>query len=105
MQKSRDYHSAEDLMSLEKLIDEKTAEVGRNLYRANVQKVADALPRTGSDGKPLKEGRTVKSGILTPYGIVELKLFCGRCQTSGRFECPFKVVLCRGEGRALSPLL
>lgn len=105
MQQSRDYHSAEDLTSLEKLIDEKTAEVGRNLYRANVQKVADALPRTGSDGKPLKEGRTVKSGILTPYGIVELKLFCGRCQTSGKFECPFKVVFCRGESRALSPLL
>ena len=51
MQKSRDYHSAEDLMSLEKLIDEKTAEVGRSLYRANVQKVADAhSPGPGATG-------------------------------------------------------
>ena len=104
MQESRAYRSAEDLMDLERLIDEKTAEFGRRLYRTNIQKVADALPRTGSDGKPLREGRTVKSGILTPYGLVEPKLFCGRCQTSGKFECPFKVVFCRGESRALSPL-
>ena len=81
MQKSRGYHSAEDLMSLEKLIDEKTAEVGRNLYRANVQKVADTLPRTRSASndaassgprtasrrppRPMSATRTTNSSIAT----------------------------------------
>ena len=98
-------NSALALAALEAKIGTRVAEYGQALYRANLQPLADALPRLGSDGKPLLGGRIVAQRILTPYGPVELQLFSGRCQTTNRFEMPFKTRYCRGERHPVSPLL
>ena len=97
--------TAEDLMRLEEKIERKAMEIGRELYRGNVQPVVDGMPRIGSDGAPLTEGRTVDFTMKTQYGDVKLRGFCGRCRKTGEFEIPFKVRFCRGERCAMSPLL
>ena len=93
------------LAEYEGRIDACVADYGRETYRKNVQPIADALPRIGSDGKPLLESRKVAQQVLTRYGVVELSLFSGRCQTTGKFEMPFKTLYCRGERHPVSPLL
>lgn len=97
--------TAADLMEFEALIEQKAMELGRELYRKNVQPIVDGMPRIGSDGAPLTEGRTVDFTMKTQYGEVKLRGFCGRCRKTGEFEIPFKVRFCRGERCAMSPLL
>ena len=94
-----------ELMRFESRIEQRTMEVGRDLYRRNVQPIVDGMPHVGSDGAPLTEGRTVDFTVKTQYGDVKLRGFCGRCRRTGEFEIPFKVRFCRGERFAMSPLL
>ena len=103
--KIKKMNTAKDLMELEKEIKETIDEYGRDIYRINLQKIADETPRTGSDGKRLTEGRMQESQITTPYGKVVLNLFCGRCKETGMFEVPFKVRYCRGSRCAMTPAL
>lgn len=42
-----------DLMRFERRIEQKAMEIGRELYRKNVQPVVDGMPHVGSDGAPL----------------------------------------------------
>lgn len=94
-----------DMIRLEEKIREETDAFARGLYATRLQAVADAVPHVGSDGRPLGAGRIQKMSLLTPNGLVELDVFCGRCRETGKFEVPFKVRYCRGSRFAATPLL
>lgn len=97
--------NAKDLITIELSLKERIDEYGRALYAERLQRLADETPRIGSDGTMLSEGRTQTAMFLTPYGKVELNVFCGRCRQTGRFEVPFKTRYCRGRRSAMTPLL
>ena len=88
--------NAADMMKFEEMVREKTCEYGLKLYAESLQKVADGTPRVGSDGRRLTQGRMQEALVRTPYGIVPVRVFCGRCAATGKFEVPFKETYCRG---------
>jgi len=97
--------TAADMVRFEEKLREMVNAYGMKLYEENLQKVADKVPRTGSDGKRLTEGRTQDTRIRTPYGTVSVRAFCGRCAATGKFEVPFKTAYFRGAHFAMTPLL
>ena len=97
--------TAADMMKLEERIRAKTCEYGLELYAESLQRVADETPRVGSDGRRLTQGRMQDAQVRTPYGTVPVRVFCGRCMATGRFEVPFKDAYCRGSRFAMTPLL
>lgn len=97
--------SPEDLAKLEKQIEEKVAAYGRSLYVEELQRISDGFPHVGSNGVILSEGRQVECSLLTPYGSVKLRCFCGRNRETGSFETPFKTVFCRAARHPVTPLL
>ena len=97
--------AAADMMKLEERIRAKTCEYGLKLYAESLQRVADETPRVGSDGRRLTQGRMQDAQVRTPYGTVPVRVFCGRCVATGRFEVPFKEAYCRGSRFAMTPLL
>lgn len=94
-----------DVIMIEESIKAEVDAYGRELYARRLQKVADATPRVGTDGRPLGAGRVQKATVLTPHGPVVLDVFCGRCAGTKRFEVPFKERYCRGARFAATPLL
>lgn len=103
--KEAETKDALDTVRLEEEIREEADAFARDLYRRRLQEVADAVPRVGADGRPLGEGRVQRMSLLTPNGVVELDVFCGRSRGSKRFEVPFKERFCRGSRFAVTPLL
>ena len=97
--------TAADMMKLEERIRAKTSEYGLKLYAESLQRVADETPRVGSDGRRLTQGRMQDVQVRTPYGAVPVRVFCGRCMATGRFEVPFKEAYCRRSRFAMTPLL
>ena len=97
--------TAADMIRFEEKIKEKVDEYGLRLYEENLQRIAGETPPVGTDGRRLRQGRMQDACVRTPYGTARIKVFCGLCAATGRFEVPFKTAYCRGAHRAMTPLL
>ena len=97
--------NAMELMKLELGIEAEMRREGLARCQERVQAVADATPRTGSDGLPLTKCRKQDVLVRTVFGEAKVTAWCGRCRKSGEWEVPFKERFFRGERSALSPSL
>lgn len=98
-------NTARDMMAFEADIKGLVDEHGRRLYLERLQKLADETPRVGTDGRPLTAGRLQDARVETPYGAVTVRVFCGRCRKTKKFEVPFKTAYFRGSRHAMTPLM
>lgn len=95
--------SCEDLIAVERTIQGRHMELARREFETYLQGLAESVPATGSDGRPLVKTRTIGMRVATGFGDVELKVKNGLCRGSGRYETPFRLRRFGGARGCVTP--
>lgn len=75
------------------------------VFEQKLQRMADALGATGSDGRRLRRTRRIGMEVTSTFGTARISVLCGQCKTTGGWETPFRDRIFRGRRGALSPSL
>ena len=53
------------------------------VFEQKLQRMADALGATGSDGRRLRRTRRIGMEVTSTFGTAHISVLCGQCKTTG----------------------